>query len=132
MKKLIGRCVICRRFEGLPFSAPPAPPLPGFRVNEAPPSLMLQLTLLAISTCGEPTDQREGRYGFAYLHVRAIHLKLVNELSTPAFIRCLKRFTAKRGLPRRIISDNAKTFKAAAKAIESMLNHPDVKGHLLV
>ena len=56
---------------------------------------------------------------------------MVNELSTSAFIRCLKRFTARRGLPRRIISDNAKTFKAAAKAIESMLNHPDVKDHLL-
>ena len=62
---------------------------------------------------------------------RAINLELVDELSTPAFIRCLKRFTARRGLPRRIVSDNAKTFKAAAKAIECMLNHPDVKGHLL-
>ena len=57
-----------------------------------------------------------------------IHLEMVNELSTSAFIRCLKRFTARRGLPRRII---AKTFKAAAKVIESMLNHPDVKDHLL-
>ena len=37
VKQLVGRCVICRRFEGLPFSTPPAPPLPGFRVNEAPP-----------------------------------------------------------------------------------------------
>ena len=61
---------------------------------------------------------------------RALHLELVNELSAPAFIRCLK-FTARRGLPRRIVSDNAKTFKAAAKAIEAMLSHLDLKGHLL-
>lgn len=62
---------------------------------------------------------------------RALHLELVNELSTPAFIRCLKKFTARRGLPRRIVSDNAETFKAATKAIEATLNHPDLKGHLL-
>lgn len=62
---------------------------------------------------------------------RAIHLELVNELSTLAFIHCLKRYMARRGLPRKIISDNAKTFKATAKVIESMLNHLDVKDHLL-
>ena len=67
VKKLIGRCVICPRFEGLPFSAAPAPPLPGFRVNEAPPFMQLQLTLLALSMCREPTTQRERRYGFVYL-----------------------------------------------------------------
>ena len=33
----IHKCVTCRRFEGRPFCAPPAPPLPTFRVNEAPP-----------------------------------------------------------------------------------------------
>ena len=53
----------------------------------------------------------------------------MNELSTVAFIRCLKKFSARRGLPRKIVSDNAKTFKAAARAIELMLSQPDVKEH---
>ena len=134
VKQLIGRCVTCRRFEGLPYSAPPAPPLPGFRVNEAPP-----FTHAAVDFAGplyvRGTNSSEERKVWICLFTccvtRAIHLEMVNELSTSAFIRCLKRFTARRGLPRRIISDNAKTFKAAAKAIESMLNHPDVKDHLL-
>ena len=36
-KALIHKCVTCKRFEGKPFSPPPAPPLPSFRVTEAPP-----------------------------------------------------------------------------------------------
>ena len=45
-------------------------------------------------------------------------------------MRCLKRFTARRGLPQRFLSDNAKTFKAAAKAIATMLKEEDVKNYL--
>lgn len=37
VKAVIHGCVICRRFEGKLFSPPPAPPLPTFRVTEAPP-----------------------------------------------------------------------------------------------
>lgn len=36
VKKFIHQCVVCRRFDGIPHRAPPAPPLPSFRVNEAP------------------------------------------------------------------------------------------------
>ena len=35
-RKIIHKCVICRRFEGLPFKAPQPPPLPECRVKEAP------------------------------------------------------------------------------------------------
>ena len=50
----------------------------------------------------------------------------MSELTAQAFIRCFKRFTARRGLPRKVISDNAKTFKLARKAILAMLNDPVV------
>ena len=51
---------------------------------------------------------------------RAVHLDLVAQQSTPCFIRCLKRFVARRGLPSRIVSDNGKTFKSAAKLLRSI------------
>ena len=41
-----------------------------------------------------------------------------------------KHFTARRGLPRRIISDNAKTFKATAKYIKAILGQKGVKDYL--
>ena len=39
---------------------------------------------------------------------RAVHLEVVPDQSTPAFVRCLKRFAARRGLPRLFILDNGK------------------------
>ena len=35
--KVLHRCVICRRLNGTPFVPPLPPPLPSFRVSEAPP-----------------------------------------------------------------------------------------------
>lgn len=37
VKKIINECCTCRRHEGKPYSAPPPPPLPGYRVSESPP-----------------------------------------------------------------------------------------------
>ena len=37
VKRIISKCVICRRHEGLPYKAPPPPPFPSFRVTEWPP-----------------------------------------------------------------------------------------------
>lgn len=48
-------------------------------------------------------------------------------MSTQAFLRSLKRFAARRGLPRKIVSDNGKTFKAAAKTIEAVVNSEEVQ-----
>ena len=37
VRKLLYQCVVCRKLEGGPYRAPPAPPLPKFRVKEEPP-----------------------------------------------------------------------------------------------
>ena len=44
-----------------------------------------------------------------------------------AFICCLKRFSARRGIPQHIVSDNSKTFKSANKILQSLLNTPEVQ-----
>ena len=62
--------------------------------------------------------------------VRAVHLELVPDLTTPAFLRCLKRFVARQGLPSKILSDNGKTFEAACKVIRAVVSHPDVQAYL--
>ena len=128
VKQIIYKCAVCRRFEGLPYHAPPAPPLPSFRVNEAPP-----FTYTTVDYAGpmyvriHHKDMNGSKVWiclFTCCVTRASHLELVLDQSTATFIRYPKRFTARRGLPKRIVSDNAKTFKAAVKAIE-MLNHED-------
>ena len=51
-------------------------------------------------------------------------------MSTLTFIRALKRFSARRGLPKRILSDNAKTFRAAAKLLKVIFSCQEVKDYL--
>ena len=42
---------------------------------------------------------------------RMVHLELVPDLSTPAYLRSQCRMTARRGYPKMFVSDNGKTFK---------------------
>jgi len=50
--------------------------------------------------------------------VRAVHLELVEDMSTEEFLLCLCHFIARRGAPRLILYDNAKQFKAASTVLE--------------
>lgn len=59
-----------------------------------------------------------------------MHLDAVSDQSTLTFLRCLKRFAARRGLPRQFVSDNGKTFKAAAKYIQAIFRDCTVKENL--
>ena len=61
---------------------------------------------------------------------RAVHLDLVPDMTGVAFLRCLKRFVSRRGIPQRFLSDNAKTFKFAAKSLRAMLKQSDVQQYL--
>jgi hypothetical protein len=133
VQSIIHKCVICRRFEGRPLTAPPAPPLPSFRVNEAPPFAYTAIDFagpMYLKCRGESSSNKVWICLFTYCVTRAIHLELVPDMTTTTFVRCLKRFSARRGLPRKIISDNAKTFKAAAKLIKIILNHMEVMDYL--
>ena len=37
VKTVLSKCTVCKRFNSRPLSGPPPPPLPDFRVQEAPP-----------------------------------------------------------------------------------------------
>ena len=54
---------------------------------------------------------------FVCLASRAIHLELVSNYSTPAFLDAFTRFCSRRGLPNTIYSDNGTTFVGADKEL---------------
>ena len=117
VKKVIGKCIVCKRQEGKPNQAPLTAALPEFHVNEAPP-----FSNCGLDFAGPPYYKgKQGIMQKSYLALftccltRAVHLELVEDLSAPTFIRRLRRFTARRGAPTLFISDNAKTFKATDK-----------------
>lgn len=54
---------------------------------------------------------------FVCFATRAVHIELVSDLSTPAFLAALRRFVARRGRTREIHSDNGTAFKGAANEL---------------
>ena len=61
---------------------------------------------------------------FVSLTVKAVHVELVSGLTSGAFIACLKRFIARRGLPSLILiwSDNGTNFVGAARELKKLYN----------
>ncbi|XP_053686410.1 uncharacterized protein LOC128735951 [Sabethes cyaneus] len=54
---------------------------------------------------------------FVCFAVRAVHIELVSDLSTAAFLAALRRFVARRGWMSEIHSDNGTAFKGAANKL---------------
>ena len=52
--------------------------------------------------------------------IRAIHLEVVQDMSTASFLRAFRRFIARRGTTSTIQSDNAKQFKLAKELLKDL------------
>ena len=133
VRATLHKCTICRKFEGAPITGPPPPPLPEFRVRDDP-----AFTYTGVDFAG-PLLVRNGSSKdgskiwiclFTCLVTRAVHLDIVCSLATGDFLRCLKRFASRRGLPRKFLSDNGKTFRAAAKFLRAVFKDNIVQEHL--
>lgn len=58
---------------------------------------------------------------FVCFSVKAVHLELVSDLTTDAFLACLKRFVSRRGKPIAIYSDNATNFTGAKEEFKRLV-----------
>ena len=130
VKSIVHYCVTCKRHEGAPFKTPIPPALPTFRIQEQPP-----FTFTGVDYAGPLyTQTKEANKVWMCLFMccvtRAIHLEVVTDMSTDTFIRYVKRFAARRGMPRRILSDNGKSFKVAAVFLERVFKDQAVINHL--
>ena len=116
VKKILSKCNICRRLEGPSYGNPEAPPLPEFRlisdfafskigVDYAGPMYVKSIysqskdvhkVYISLYTCSSSG---------------ALHLDLVPDILSKAFVGSLERFVGRRGIPSLVISDNGKTFK---------------------
>lgn len=110
-------CVRCRRYKARPFATPPIG-LPNNRVTLG--------KAFQISGCdlAGPLFVKEGHKVWLVLFTcavyRAIHLELVDSLSTEAFVLALRRFIARRGEVRCMYSDNETNFRGIGNAIDKL------------
>ena len=130
VKKILSKCCVCRRYEGASYRGPPKVNLPKCRLSQRPAFSYVGVDFagpLYIKNRKDSDMQKAYIALFSCCSSRALHLELTMDLSVETFIRCLRRFTSRRGVPELIISDNAKTFKAAKKLLNKIFNHPSVR-----
>ena len=77
-------------------------------------------------TCAKKTEKRWGAI-FTCLTSRAVHLELVYDMSTLAFMKAFTRFTSTRGTPTSMLSDQGKNFVKAEKELQRLYKTIDWK-----
>ena len=141
VKKVLNKCLVCARHEGIPYKQPPSPDLPGGRVTDDPPFTHTGLDfagpLYAVRrqrnvnvNVQEASTEKHYVLLFTCASTRAVHLELTNGISVPAFLLAFRRFASRRGLPATIYSDNAKTFRAAERDVRRIVRSSEIQRFL--
>lgn len=124
IKYILLKCVKCHRFKAA-MSKQLMGSLPVERVQLIRPFFNVGIDF------GGPIMVKESRLRksivskayialFVCMATKAVHIELVSNLSTEAFLLSLKRFTARRGNPSSISSDNATNFKGANNSLHEV------------
>ncbi len=112
VKKVVNRCMTCKKLQAKPYPEINPPPLPEFRIQESEPFQFTGVDYtgaIPVKLIGSTTAKAYVVL-FTCVVTRAIHMEIVDNLKTQSFIHALRRFTSRQGFPQIIISDNATTF----------------------
>ena len=101
VKKLINKCVPCKKVEGKSYDASPMASLPEFRVRESFPFSKVEVDFAGPLYVKGKTKEMNKMYIalFTCCVTRAVHLELVEDLTSQTFRRALRRFSSRRGTP---------------------------------
>lgn len=126
VRHLLRQCVLCTRWKAVTMKTIMGD-LPAARVTQTRPFLKC-----GVDFAGPFLLRNEGRSKINYksylclfvcFSTRALHLEMVNSLSTEAFIASLKRFCARRGVPTDIYSDSGSNFVGAKRVLNELEKH---------
>ena len=97
VKKLLNKCVTCRKVMGKSYNKPDPPPLPKIRVQEASP-----FTVTGVDYAGalyvkdsEETFKKAYLCLFTCASTREVHLEVVPNWSEHSFIQAFRRFVSR-------------------------------------
>ncbi|XP_077287686.1 uncharacterized protein LOC143912277 [Arctopsyche grandis] len=129
--RVIRRCVICAK-------AHPRPPfplmgdLPTVRVTPARPFYSCGVDYAGPITIKERAHKNRTFLKayicvFVCLATKAVHLEVVQSLTSNAFIDALKRFVSRRGLVAEVWSDNGTNFVGGERALRQLVSSKQFK-----
>ena len=119
VSSLIHKCVTCIKLRGK-SQLQHMSNLPTARVEPSPPFTHCGIDVFGPFTVYQGRKEVK-RYGliFTCLALRAVHIELLDDLSTDAFINALRSVFAIRGNIRTIYCDNGTNFKGAANELQA-------------
>ena len=128
IKKIVRMCVTRRCVKPVPLGQQEAP-LPALRVDDPAPFRSVAVDLFGpmvvfhtcgLESCPHPREEKVHCALFTCFHSREVHLEVVVNTGTEAFLNAFRAFTARRGVPSTVYSDCAKGFKAADREIRAL------------
>ena len=126
VSSIIHKCVTCRKLRGKLENQKMAD-MPSDRLDPGPPFSNVGVDTFgpwqvsAHRTRGGQAQSKRWAILFTCLTTRAVHIEVVEELSTSCFINALRRFYAIRGTAKIIRSDAGTNFTGAANILDKYL-----------
>lgn len=124
-RRIVRQCVTCTRFRAKAME-PLMGQLPSSRVTQNYPFQICGADFAGPFQISSRIG-RGNRISKCYLCLfvcfctKAVHLEVVSDLSTNAFISCLRRFISRRGKPSQLSCDNATNFVGASNELSRVL-----------
>ncbi|XP_029178658.1 uncharacterized protein LOC114946376 [Nylanderia fulva] len=132
IRRIVRNCVRCTRHNAITLEQQMAP-LPAIRAKPALPFAHFGVDFAGYfcvkASSGRGQKTSKGYVAvFVCLVVKTIHLELVSDLTTDAFLAAYRRFTARRGLCQIIYSDNGITFKGSEAELHRLFSETSATG----
>jgi hypothetical protein len=125
IRSVIARCNKCFKVRPIPLE-PPMAPLPAHRVQQLKPFQCVGIDFTGPFFVTQ-IRRRGAKSTKAYLCIsvcfstKVVHLELVSDLSTEAFLAALRRFIGRRGRRNRIVSDCGTNFQGAFRQVRKFV-----------
>ncbi|XP_055585541.1 uncharacterized protein LOC129738386 [Uranotaenia lowii] len=134
VRSVLRTCFRCARVDPQPINQPVGQ-LPSPRITPGRPFLATGIDYCGPVFIKSPNRRAGPTKGYVALFVcfrtKAVHIELVGNLTTDAFLAALRRFMSRRGYPQHIYSDNATNFCGAKSELNALFkmfhNRADVE-----
>ncbi|XP_061185158.1 uncharacterized protein LOC133193208 [Saccostrea echinata] len=123
VSSIIHHCVTCRKMRGKPLCQKMAD-LPKVRLTKSPPFTFVGVdvfgpwNVITRRTRGGSAHSKRWAVLFTCLYSRAVHIEVIEEMTSSSFINALRRFVAVRGTVSEFRSDRGTNFVGAAAELQ--------------
>ena len=132
VKSVCHSCNYCKKYRARGLGAPPTSALPTFRTKFTEPFNVTGVDFAGPLLYKSGNNKTSKAYValFTCASTRVVHIRLCKDVTAEEFKRGLKEFVVRRGSPKLIVSDNAKTFQGTKKWLSTLRKHEDLFNYL--